>query len=77
MPPLDPRADFQDDGGTPAWRARHAVTIDATPRTFRAWLRNLTAGQRLVIGFVAALAPYAVIPFGIVFLIVWDLIVGR
>lgn len=31
MPPIDPRTDFQDDGGTPAWRANAATfrTIDA------------------------------------------------
>lgn len=77
MPPLDPRADFQDDGGTPGWRARHPITIDAAPRTFRARLRNLTVGQRLGIGLLAAAAPFAVIPLGLAFLVVWDLIVGR
>lgn len=33
MPPLDPRIDFRDDGGTPGWRARHPRVIDAQPRS--------------------------------------------
>lgn len=45
MQPLDPRADFRDDGGAPAWRMRLATPIyDAAPaglRGFRYRLRRV------------------------------------
>lgn len=42
MPPLNPRSDFRDDGGTPAWRARRAAPIyDAAPAGFRGFRHRL------------------------------------
>lgn len=76
MPPLDPRTDFQDDGGTPAWRARHARVIDVRPPGFRSWLRALTPIQILLIGALVGLSPFLMIPIGIVALIVADLFTG-
>jgi hypothetical protein len=49
-----PRDDF-DDGGTPAWRARHASTINARPRGVQARIRRMplikVIGCALLIGF--------------------------
>jgi hypothetical protein len=76
MPPLDPRLDFQDDGGTPAWRARHARVIDLHPPGFRSRIRSLTVKQRLIIGALVGLSPFLMIPIGIVVLIVVGLFTG-
>jgi len=76
MPPLDPRLDFQDDGGTPAWRARHARVIDLHPPGVRSRLRALTPKQRIIIGALAGLSPFLMIPIGIVALILADLFTG-
>ena len=40
MPPLDPYTDFQDDGGTPGWRARHPPQITVYP-TMRGAFKDL------------------------------------
>ena len=62
MPPIrDPSADFQDDGGTPGWRARHAPpTIDIYPNrraAFRAMMRQHPM-MGLWLGVIAAIALY-------------------
>jgi hypothetical protein len=61
MPPLDPSADFEDDGGTPQWRARHAPqTIDVHPNrraAFREMMRR-NPMMGLWIGVFAAIALY-------------------
>ena len=55
MAALDPITDFQDDGGTPAWRARQ--TLYAVPQPRRSWLAKLAAASlALVLLDVAILA---------------------
>jgi len=76
MPPLDPRIDFRDDGGTPEWRARHARVIDLQPPGFRSRLRALTPVQILAVGALAGLSPFLMIPIGLVALILADLFTG-
>jgi hypothetical protein len=61
MPPLDPSADFADDGGTPQWRARHAPqTIDVYPNR-RAAFRDLMRKQPLIglwLGVILSIGLY-------------------
>jgi hypothetical protein len=51
MPPLDPRRDFADDGGTPALRRRHAGfrIIDVEKPGIRGWWRRLTFAQQIAL----------------------------
>jgi hypothetical protein len=58
--PLDPRADFRDDGGTPGWRTRHRMIDVHLDRraALRAHLRKPTT--ILAIGAAAALAPIVI-----------------
>ena len=57
MRPPDPRADFRDDGGTPAWRANRATwnTIQPPPRGLRQRWRRLSFIQQiaLILGLLA------------------------
>jgi hypothetical protein len=60
MPPLDPRADFADDGGTPGWRVRHApqITVYRTRREeSRAYLRQHPIAY-FQFGLIAAIGLY-------------------
>lgn len=58
--------DFQDDGGTPAWRQRHATIEAHKPGILARW-RRLPLFRKLIwivaIGFVV---PWAVIIGGVV-----------
>jgi hypothetical protein len=61
MPPIrDPSADFQDDGGTPQWRARHAPQITVYKSRRDAW-RELVRRQPLIglhLGIILAIGLY-------------------
>jgi hypothetical protein len=84
MAPLDPRLDFEDDGGTPAWRANQAtwgsrarvIDVSTPPRTLRDWWKSLKPMQIIGLGVLAGLSPIAVFVVGFLLLILWDL-VGR
>lgn len=74
--PLDPREDFQDDGGTPMWRARIEVqnrvrTVQAAPR------RRLSFAQQcMLVVFVGGILPWLIIAVGLVGMVIWDHLVG-
>jgi hypothetical protein len=59
MPPLNPRADFVDDGGTPAWRARQAPPQLVIYSSRRAALRELLHKHPLFCILFPAIALYA------------------
>jgi hypothetical protein len=66
--PLDPRADFQDDGGTPMWRANHARVIDVgqPEHPAIAWFRRKSLPDLLLRAFLLAFAlPWAVLILGL------------
>ena len=74
MPPLHPASDFQDDGGTPSWRRRHAAPIiDASPDTFRGRWRRLPFWQQaMVVVFVGWPLPFIILFGGIIALALFD-----
>jgi hypothetical protein len=77
MAPLDPRLDFQDDGGTPMWRARTRtrVTIDVHKRgALGAWRRMPISQQAALVVFFGLVAPFLIIFGGLVLLVIWDAI---
>ncbi len=79
MRPLNPRSDFRDDGGTPAWRANRATwdrTIEPPPRGIRARWRRLSLVDQVFLILGVLVAPMF---FGICLLIVvtiWDAVFG-
>jgi hypothetical protein len=77
MPPLDPRTDFRDDGGTPGWRARR--TIDVQPRRGFWWtLWHLPVLQFVSILIVLGLTvPIVIIIGGLALFGLWDHLVGN
>ena len=72
---LDPRTDFQDDGGTPMFGARQQYTvIDAPARGFWATLRRMTFGQWISLMIVGAMIPFIVLFGGLALLAIFDAI---
>lgn len=73
-------SDFSDDGGTPGWRARHPVTIDAVPLGWWAAYKHgwKTAKFRhiLMAVFIMFLLPWVILIGGLICLALWDLITG-
>lgn len=66
MPPLNPRRDFRDDGGTPSWRYRH--TIDARRPGLRGWFRRQPFAKLALLALWLGFGvPMAVLVGGVVF----------
>ncbi len=56
MPPLYPRRDFRDDGGTRAWRANQATygrVIDAGRPGLVGWYQRSSPGHIFLVVFVS------------------------
>lgn len=64
--------DFQDDGGTPGWRARHQ-TIDIYPTRWAAMRAHLKRNPWTVfcLFVVASMVPYAVFFGGLTLLMIY------
>jgi hypothetical protein len=66
MAPLDPATDFQDDHGTPAWRARHAPPQLVIYQSRRAAARELLHKHPLFCILFPAIVLYAFIALCVV-----------
>ena len=84
MPPMGPRIDFKDDGGTRSWRANRATfgrVIDVEPSGFWAaycarWRKAPVHICLIAIFLGGFVLPWTILIGGIVLLAVWDRIVG-
>jgi hypothetical protein len=69
--------DFQDDGGTPAWRSRHARVIDVHQPGIASWWRRTPAWKLVLLaaafGFLGPVSIYVV---GIGSVVVYSLVAG-
>lgn len=74
----DPSADFQDDGGTPGWRARHATVIDIYPSRWQAVRAHLKRNPWTVFCLFVAVSfiPSIVFFGGLILLTIWYSIFG-
>ena len=74
---INPQTDFQDDGGTPGWRARRPITIDAYPNRRAALCAALRRPSVILsLGVLAALTPFLVFLVGFTLLLIWWLVFG-
>jgi hypothetical protein len=81
MPKIDARTDFQDDGGTRAWRANRATfgpVIDATPNGKRRrkpmsqWTVKESAQALFALVVIGTVLPFFIFFGGIAMLAIWD-----
>jgi hypothetical protein len=64
-----PRLDFEDDGGTPQWRARQRYVVASQRRGFIAWAKRQPPGRIALLALAVGLSGPAVIVVGLLLLV--------